>query len=1006
MKPFKCKECPRFRNNFVTPVGTTPAKIAFILEEPPFWGGVAMAGNDGKMLKAVLARCSSKDSLGIVPSIVNKAFYMYAVSCGDRETKASVKLIEQCKGNVGAQNLLNSGATVVVAMGAKAMSFMGIKGLYKHSRGSVKEVTFFGKQMQVLTTFSMANLMKTPGVADIVTKDILTACKLVVGKKLDDIDVPKLLSNYDIPDNIDAAIEVAKEYSQYCAEGKTIENSMMALDFETTTLFGWNTKGRVIAISGAVAPGKAFSLYVDHKDSPYSFEKIIPWVWKILQSPHPKTWWNYKYDYGIAKHILTRQTREAIAKNPVLKSNIEWTVGRPLEEILNTPVYNTRWDGMLAEHMLDEDKKGHYSLKEVILTEFPSLAGYEKPLHDQLSSIEEDIRATKLNLALTSTLKDLQQSPLGGNKGLLEELEDLDKFIKILKTKKRSQKDKAKKQAISDTISMLENRKKYLKKVKASVTKYLNKEADHISSSKKVDPAREEVTFEMVDVGIMMPYAAIDADLTYRLSMKQRLEAWKQDTTSMAKADSREPMISLMDKHYIPITECLSDMQVEGVRIDAEYLLSQSKILFKKEVQAQYDLVHQISTDLGRDPSSVILNNPSSLADILVTGYGLPKIKETASGAISSASDVMEEWGKTHSIAKDILDFRAVSKARSTYLSSILELSSFDSRVHGNINANGTATGRLSSSNPNLQNIPPVLAGVPIKKAFIPTDTSSKASPADKLLCTKYGWSVGEEMCVVDLDFAGAEVRGLTVYARDPDLLHALNTGLDMHSWVASMVFQEDYEAINTSRKKENAEKNAEDKRLTTLRQQAKSIVFGIIFCIGPGKLSEQLNITPQEATALMNLFFKRFPLVEKYINTTKRAVVNKGILRTPTGRARRFPLVHVGGSVAAACQRQGVNYLVQGFTSEIVTRTLINIHRTIRKIRGRLLLTVHDSLVFEMPAIELPNLESYLEQEVRDFIKKEFPMVPVALPYDVEVGPSYGEAKYSIESYTQKLGI
>ena len=882
---------------------------------------------------------------------------------------------------MGAQALINSGAEVVVVLGARAMAFMGIKGLYKHSRGSVKEVSFYGKKLKVLTTFSIAHIMKSPGIAQIVTNDIMSAAKLVAGQELDNIDVPNLLKGYDIPDNLEDAINVAEEYSSYSAPNKKPDNSMMALDFETNTLFAWNPEGRIIAISGAVAPGKAFSLYVDHKDSPYSFESIIPWVWKILQSPHPKTWWNYKFDYGMAKHVLVKQTLEAIELNPKLKDTIESVVGRPIKDIFRNPVNNTRWDGMLAEHMLDEDKKGHYSLKEVILSEFPSLAGYEKPLHEQLDALSKSGHEAKLTSSLGNTPGLWGSLVDPSNNSIPLEITSIEAYVKALKAKSRKQKDPQIKGVMTSTVDMLEARKKYLKKLRATVTKYFNRERDHVVSNKKVDPKREEVTFEMVSTDIMMPYAAIDADLTYRLSVKQRVKAWKEDPVKQKSLEDRACMLSLMDRHYIPVTECLSDMQVEGVRIDQEYLTTSFQELFEKEVSAYTNLVTKISSDLGRDPSSIVLNNPKDLGKILVSCYGLPKIKETATGEISSSSDVMEIWGKQNIIAKEILDYRAISKARSTYVSSIIELSSFDGRVHGNLHATGTATGRLSSSNPNLQNIPPVLAGIPIKKAFLPTDTSADAAANEKLLCAKYGWEVDEELCIVDLDFAGAEVRGLTVYARDPGLLNALNTGLDMHSWVASMVFQEEYENINTARKKENAQKDPEDIRLSTLRQQAKSIVFGLIFCIGPGKLADQLGITPEEAVDLMKLFFKRFPLVEKYISDTKRKVVTEGILRTPTGRARRFPLVHAGGSIAAACQRQGVNYLVQGFTSEIVSRTLINIHQTINKVRGRLLLTVHDSLVFEMPPRELPNLEGYLEEAVKDFIQNQFPIVTVKLP-------------------------
>jgi len=267
----------------------------------------------------------------------------------------------------------------------------------------------------------------------------------------------------------------------------------------------------------------------------------------------------------------------------------------------------------------------------------------------------------------------------------------------------------------------------------------------------------------------------------------------------------------------------------------------------------------------------------------------------------------------------------------------------------------------------------------------------------------KYDWEENEELCVVDLDYAGAEVRGLTVYAQDPALLKALNDGLDMHSWVASIVFELDYEAIDKARKIDGIKRTAEEEFLVTKRKHAKAVVFGLLFCISAPKLATQLNIHVREAESLMSMFFKRFPRINDYITYTKSLVLHKGVLRTPTGRARRFPLAKMGGSIGSACGRQGVNYLVQGFTSEIVTRTLIELSKNMHKIRGRLMITVHDSIVFEMPRSLLPSLDGFFKAHVRDFINQEFPMVPVELPYDIEVGPTYGEAKYSVEAYTQK---
>lgn len=1006
MKPAKCIHCPLYGDKLIAPIGeTTGADVAFLLESPPFFASGSLAGREGSVLKEVLTTAAQGDSTGDTGKVINKAVYLYSVACASK-VATSVKLVNTCKDNVGAQALLNSGARVVVAFGAKALSFFGVKAKHRDTRGGVVTTNFLGTNIQIVVTFSLANLLNKPGLATLMAKDIQKAARLVKGVPLDTIDVPKLLSGYDVPDNLAQAIEIAEQYSTYSPEGKSASQHMMALDFETNTLFTQYSKAKVIAISGAVEAGKAFALYVDHKNSPYSFSDIVPWVWKILQSPHPKTWWNYKFDYGMAKYTLVRQTKEAVGSNPSLRSKIESVVGSSLETIFKQPVLNTRWDGMLAEHMLDENKQEHYSLKQVVLNHFPSLSGYEKPLHKQLGEGNANRFESMLCKAMYLKGDILDNlSPIAHQGDLRQEIDKLRSVATSLGVKKKAKGvPKAHKAIISDTIGILRMRVKHVKKVKVATVKLLKTISSLDEHKTYSNPTHSATTFEDVDIDIMMPYAAIDADLTLRISRDQRRKAWAEDPKSKADLEGRDFMMSLMDKHYIPLAEVLSTMQVEGIRVDVPYLLAEYDRQSEAEVTLEAKLVAQIASDLGRDPNSIVLNNPTALADLLIAGYGLPRVTTTDKGEASSDKVALGVWGATNAVARELLVYRDVVKARSTYIANLLSFSDYDGYVHGSLWANGTATGRLSSNKPALQTMPPVIAGTEMKRAFTVTNTSVNKSPQDINLMTRYGWVDNEELCVVDLDFAGAEVRGLTVYAQDPALLDALNKGLDMHSWVSSIVFELEYEAINAARKVDKAKQTPEEKKLVVKRQQAKAIVFGMIFCISAPKLAADLEIPVYEAEALMAMFFQRFPKIKEYIEGTKYKVMKDGVLRTPTGRARRFPLAAVGGGIGAACGRQGVNYLVQGFTSEIVNRVLINLSSKLHEVRGRLMVTVHDSIVFEMPRAVLPDLPAFLETNVRGFIKDTFTMLPVELPYDVDVGPTYGEAKHSIEAYTQKI--
>lgn len=1005
LKPEGCTSCPLYNSTMVSGAGVRPAKVVFLDVAPPSWAASALVDRGGKLVKFLLEELKKKEgNTGPVTKMVNEMFFMYTLGCGTNTP--TVDTIRKCRDTVTSSRLLQTGASVVVALGPMALTFLGIKDKITEVRGSKMEIDFYGKKLTVLPSFSTSQLLANPGLSDIAKRDYQKAAELVQGKPLDSINIEELTSGYTIPKTLEEAIAACDEFSSYTHDNKTVSNSLMSLDFETTSLFAWDPKARVIAVSCAVNEGKALSMFVCHSKSPYTFKDIAPSLMKLLGSPHPKTWWNYKYDLGIAKYALSRQLKEAARQDTNFIQLVEAATGRTFEEVINTPIVNTRWDGMLAEHMLEEEKTGQYSLKVVVGEHYPSLIGYEKPLHEELSKLEAEFVQNTVSKAVGKTSSN-PFTPLvhgSSNFSLDEELTSLTEKLKDLKASKRRKGiSSEEKFIIEKTIDVLDTRVTHLKKVISNTVKLAEKYANMFTNSPDV-PLDKGITFEDVSPDLMLPYAAIDADLTWRISQKQRVRAHQEDTPQVAKNEGRSPMIKLMDLHYIPLTEALVDMQVEGVRVNRSYLLGAYNKLYDDAIELEKDIVAKLQQDLNKTVTSEMLNNSTSLANIMIAGYGLPKIKTTDAGEASADKDVMQEWADMgNPVAGMIIKFRAMTKGRTTYLRNLLDLSNYDGRIHGSIHVNGTATGRLSSTNPNLQNQPPEIAGVKIKAAFVPTDTSSSASEVEKLICKKYNWSENEEMCIVDMDFAGAEVRGLTTYAKDKSLLEALDSGLDMHSWVASMCFGETYDAINTAR---NVPKNLQtenDKRLTTLRKHAKAVVFGIIFCISAPKLANDLGITTDEAEKLMNTFFTRFPNIENYIRTTKEKVYSKGILRTPTGRARRFPLAAYGGSIGAACARQGVNFLVQGFTSEIVNRVLINCKSKFKSIRARMILTVHDSLVFEMPVSELNKLEAFLKENVRDFIKATFPQVPVEVPYDVEVGPSYGEAKSSISDYYAK---
>jgi uracil-DNA glycosylase family 4 len=994
VKPSSCVGCPSYSSDKMTMgKGVRPADIVFVGSMPPPWGGL-YSDKGGQILKYMLKTLVHEGSELERKACLNMQanhFLMYAVCCPGSKVNDTV---DKCKSSVTGSMLLMAQPKVVVALGVEACHFMGISGNITDIRGTIHEVNFLGTKIKVIPTLPLSMLEDKPGLFAIAKNDLRKAAITAFGNKLDDINLEDLVKGYDIPSTLEEAKQVLTKYAEYSEPGRDISNTMMALDFETTTLFPWNQQGRVIAMSGSVGPGKAFSVWVDHKESSYSFRDIAPYVVKVLSSNHPKCWWNYKYDYGIARFCLTSRILDIASSDATFKSYFESIAGITLNYLAEKgPVNNTRWDGMLGEHMLHEDKKGFYSLKEVVTESYPSLVGYEEKLHDLLGEAKELKLANELesyilrdpNTSLGIEMYD--DSP--GQQGFeLTKVESVKATIKSLKSKARLKKtSEVERAALSDAATILDNWNSSvedeLKMAKKNIESWF-RSSDSAAKSNG-DPRLELITFEDVRSDVMLPYAAIDADLTWRISYKQRIDCNKEDPQAKAAQEDRPALIKLMDAHYIPLTEVLSEMQVEGVRIDREFLQNNLKLLSEKESHLEGEILSRIKSDLNLDLEATALNSTKELSNIFIAGYGLPKLKLTDGGEASTDKDTMEKYKELgNPVASLIVDYRDIAKAKSTYVGAFLDLSSYDGRIHGAIHLNGTATGRASSSSPNLQNITASIAGMNIKQAFVPTCTKSPG--LEKRLCDKYGWAYGEELVMVDIDFSGAEIRGLTAYVKDEALISALERNLDIHSWVASVIFNEDYDIVNKLRKTED--------KYHQMRQKAKTIVFGLIYGISNIGLSDRLNIDITEADELMDTFFSRFPKIKQYIDATKIRVTKEGVLRTPTGRARRFPLAQMGGQFESRNHRQGVNYLVQSFCAEIVLRIINNLHKNLHKIRGRLVLTVHDSIVMEIPKSEVGGLTKFLKDHIDNFIAVNFKQLPVPMPYDIKMGRSYGEAE------------
>ena len=1023
-KPPQCIVCPLYKNDMAQTVSASDVAVLFLFSSPDDWNGntasLSFRDRASDIVKRAIYDLYTEEKSGGSPAglTITKPMmllrynqcFMYAVQClGSDDTAAQ---ISTCAERYTHHAIGVRKPKVIVTLGTAPLRSLRISGKVKDLRGTVLQVRIAGDVYNVVPTVDPSALLgDDAGLYSLLKKDIARAARVAYVDGYVNPDISEYTTGHSYPRSIEELDALTTEYLAYRYNNQPVSNCLMALDTETNTLVPWSPDAKIIMVSAAVAPGKACGLFLEHRAAPYDWRDALPYVLRLTMSEQPKAWWNLKFDHQMFKCSLVRKVRE-LAVSPEYKTRLEAISGHTLDEIVNhSCVRNTRWDGLLGEHMLDEDKKGYYGLKVVVADYVPNFSGYEEKL------TEEFRRATEAKLALLieeykdpvyTSVFGLEDVPLPFTPSkpglryselLVEATDTLEQVANLRRgqTKKNyPTKDAeylaAKKARLRNTELRIEGwvknerseAKKYASFLHAYVTESQD-EADEHSSR------REGITYEDIDPEVLQQYAAIDADVTYQACRQQRVIAHREDPISAASADgNRQRLITLMDRHYLPLTYTLSEMQEEGVWVDKPYLRSLTVSIDADHKALEKDIREQLHLDLGVDssPDKLLLNNPKTLSNIFVAYYGLPVIKNTAKGAISVDEDTLLKYAAGgNEVAGKVLTWRKLGKAKTTYVDSFLNLSAADGCIHGNLNLNGTSTGRCSSSDPNLQNTPLMLGSVNIKQAFIPTPIHEDwwwESEENRAKADKYGWVRGDFLVWMDLDFSGAEVRVLTRYAPDKGLIDALLAGQDIHSWMTAEIHGYTYDEVNVGRK-------VKDSFFDHLRSDTKRVVFGTLYGITAQGLEARMGFTEERAQEIINKLMNRFPAIQSYIQRTRREITSKGYVVTPHGRFRRFPMVRVGRWMESRNHRQGVNYKIQSYCSDIVLSCLQNIAEKRLEMAMRLLFTVHDSVCAEFPYRLLKSLPGFLERSVKDHIKVTFPDIPVPMPYDVSVGPSYG---------------
>ena len=434
---------------------------------------------------------------------------------------------------------------------------------------------------------------------------------------------------------------------------------------------------------------------------------------------------------------------------------------------------------------------------------------------------------------------------------------------------------------------------------------------------------RNIVPFDAVPVSAARDYSCEDADMTLRLRaiFEPQLESYA--------------LTSLFREIEIPLVDVLADMEWAGVPIDTAWFASMKERFGRERERVERQIHEEAGVEFN-------INSNPQLRHILFEKLQLPVIKKTATGPSTDASVLQELAEQGHALPELLMEYRELSKLESTYLDALPALVHPEThRIHTSFNQTVATTGRLSSSDPNLQNIPiRTELGRDIRKGFVP----------------RKGWKF------VAADYSQIELRLLAHLSNDPAFVQAFRAGGDIHRQTASIIFDVPLEEVTPD-----------------MRARAKTINFATIYGQGPRALSQQLRIEHAEARRFIDEYFERFSGIRGYLDSMVEFAREHGYVQTIFGRRRYIPeLKDRNFNIRQFGERTATNSPIQGSAADLIKIAMIRIHNLLceRSARSRMILQVHDELVFEVPPEELEDITTLVKYEMENAAQLSVPLV------------------------------
>ncbi|MDD3501864.1 MAG: DNA polymerase I, partial [Candidatus Cloacimonetes bacterium] len=453
-----------------------------------------------------------------------------------------------------------------------------------------------------------------------------------------------------------------------------------------------------------------------------------------------------------------------------------------------------------------------------------------------------------------------------------------------------------------------------------------------------IGKGKKQISFAGVEITQACQYAAEDSWVTYRLYQTYKKELAKKDLSK------------LFYEIEMPLVTVLAAMEKNGVFIDVPYLNQVSIEVNKQLVSLQEEIFAITEEDFN-------LNSPQQLGFILFEKLGIKPLKKTKTG-FSTDSEVLEKLAEEHEIAKKIINYRQLNKLLGTYIDAFPKLmKSKTQRIHSSFNQTVTTTGRLSSSNPNLQNIP------------VRTEIGRKMR---KAFCTQ-----DRDFVIVAADYSQIELRLMALIAKDENMLKAFQNNEDIHSRTAAIVFHKQLDEV-----------------MPDERRRAKIINFGIIYGMGAQALAKELHITVLEAKEFIQDYYDKFPEITNFIESQKEFARQNMYVETIFGR--QLPLVNIHSSnpmLKSEAERVAVNMPIQGTAADIIKIAMINLHDRFKDdSKIKMTIQVHDELVFEIDKTCVEEYSTIIKEIMENALPKEY-QDKIKLLVDIGVGKNWDEA-------------